>query len=49
VHKDTLTYWNAVLDQGRRSIGEPVGELVAKLEIQLTRATKHLADPIAFR
>jgi hypothetical protein len=41
VHKDTLTYWHAVLDHGRRSIGEPVGELVAELEIQLAGATKH--------
>jgi hypothetical protein len=25
VHRDTLTYWHALLDHGRRSIGEPVG------------------------
>jgi hypothetical protein len=41
VHKDTITYWNAVLDHGRRSIGEPVGELVAQLESELARAGKH--------
>lgn len=41
VHKDTLTYWQAVLDHGRRSIGEPVGELVAELEIELARAGKN--------
>jgi len=41
VHKDTLTYWHAVLDHGRRSIGEPVGELVAELESELARAGKH--------
>ena len=41
VHKDTLTYWHALLDHGRRSIGEPVGELVAELESELVRAGKH--------
>ena len=41
MHKDTLTYWNAVLEHGRRSIGEPVGELVAELESELVRAAKH--------
>jgi hypothetical protein len=41
VHKDTLTYWHAVLDHGRRSIGEPVDELVAELESELVRAGKH--------
>ena len=41
VHKDTLTYWHTVLDHGRRSIGEPVGELVAELESELARASKH--------
>jgi hypothetical protein len=41
VHKDTLTYWHAVLDHGRRSIGEPVAELVAELESELVRARKH--------
>ena len=41
VHKDTLAYWDAVLDHGRRSIGEPVGELVAELESVLARASKH--------
>jgi hypothetical protein len=41
VHKDTLAYWHAVLDHGRRSIGEPVGELVTELEGELARAGKH--------
>jgi hypothetical protein len=41
VHRDTFTYWHAVLDHGRRSIGEPVGELVAELESELVRAAKH--------
>jgi hypothetical protein len=41
VHKDTLTYWHAVLDHGRRSIGEPVSELIAELEGELTLAGKH--------
>jgi len=41
VHKDTLTYWHAVLDHGRRSIGEPVAELVAELEGELARSGKH--------
>ena len=40
VHKDTLTYWHAVLDHGRRSLGEPVGELVAELEVELARTGK---------
>ena len=41
VHKDTLTYWHAVLDHGRRSIGEPVSELVAELEGELALAGQH--------
>jgi hypothetical protein len=41
VHKDTLTYWHALLDHGRRSIGEPVGELVAELESELVRVGIH--------
>jgi hypothetical protein len=41
VHKDTLAYWHAVLDHGRRSIGEPVAELVAELESELVRVGKH--------
>jgi len=41
VHNDTLTYWHAVLDHGRHSIGEPVGELVAELEVELARTGKH--------
>lgn len=40
VHKDTLTYWQAVLEHGRRSIGEPVGELVAELEDELAQAQR---------
>ena len=40
VHKDTLTYWHAVLDHGRGSLAEPVGELVAELESELARAGK---------
>lgn len=40
VHNDTLTYWHAVLDHGRRSIGEPVGELVAQLEDELAQTGK---------
>jgi len=40
VHKDTLTYWHAVLDHGRRSIGEPVAELVAELDDELARVGK---------
>jgi hypothetical protein len=43
VHKDTIAYWHAVLDHGRRSIGEPVAELVAELEGELCRAKKHRA------
>jgi hypothetical protein len=38
VHGDTLAYWQAVLEQGRRSIGEPVADLVAELEGELARA-----------
>jgi len=41
VHKDTLAYWQAVLDHGRRSLGEPVGELVAQLEGELARVVKN--------
>jgi hypothetical protein len=41
VHKDTIAYWHSVLDQGRRSLGEPVGELVAQLESELAHAKKH--------
>jgi hypothetical protein len=45
VHKDTLTYWHAVLEHGRRietgPLGEPVADLVAELEIELARAGKH--------
>ena len=43
VHKDTLTYWHSVLDHGRRSLGEPVAELVAELEDELARAGKNRA------
>jgi hypothetical protein len=41
VHKDTLAHWHGVLDHGRRSLGEPVAELVAELEGELARAVKH--------
>jgi hypothetical protein len=41
VHKDTLTYWHAILDHAQRSIGEPIGDLVAELESELVRAGKH--------
>jgi hypothetical protein len=41
VHEDTLTYWHAVLDHGRRSIGEPVAELVTELESELVGVGKH--------
>jgi hypothetical protein len=43
VHKDTLTYWHAVLDHGRRSLGEPVAELVAELDRELERVEKNRA------
>ena len=43
VHKDTLTYWHAVLDHGRRALGEPVGELVTELEGELARVGKQRA------
>ena len=41
VHGDTLAYWHAVLDQGRRSTGEPVADLVAELEGELARSGRH--------
>lgn len=43
VHKDTLAYWHAVLDYGRRSLGEPVAELVAELDSELARVGKKQA------
>lgn len=43
VHEDTLNYWRSVLDHGRRSLGEPVAELVAELEGELKRAGKNRA------
>jgi len=43
VHKDTLSYWHAVLDHGRRSLGEPVAELVAALDSELARVGKKQA------
>jgi hypothetical protein len=47
VHQDTLAYWHAVLDQGRRvdtgRLGEPVAELVAQLESELARTVKQRA------
>jgi len=42
VHGDTLAYWHAVLDQGRRSMGEPVADLVAELEGELARSGKYM-------
>jgi hypothetical protein len=41
VHGDTLAYWQAVLEQGRRSIGEPVADLVAELEGELACSGRH--------
>jgi hypothetical protein len=41
VHKDTIAHWHAVLELGRRALGEPVAELVADLELELARSTKH--------
>lgn len=41
VHKDTIDHWHAVLDHGRRSLGESVSELVAQLEVELARTGKH--------
>ena len=42
VHKDTIAYWHAVLDHGRRNNAEPlnpsVAELVAELECELELA-----------
>ena len=35
VHKDTLLYWDKVLDHARNSKGEPLGELVGELEAEL--------------
>jgi len=44
VHKETIAYWHAILDHGRRvgagRLGEPVAELVAELESELARAGK---------
>jgi len=42
VHRETLEYWKQVLDHGRRistnPLGEPVGDLVVRLETELTHA-----------
>lgn len=42
VHKDTIGHWQNVLDHGRRAgsgpFPEPVGELVAELELELKQA-----------
>jgi hypothetical protein len=46
VHKDTLAYWHAVLDHGRRALGEPVSELVAQLEAELARTGKPRATSL---
>jgi hypothetical protein len=39
VHKDTIEHWRRLLDYGRlihrQPCGEPVGDLVAELEIEL--------------
>jgi hypothetical protein len=43
VHRDTIAYWHAVLDHGRRSLGEPVAELVAELEGELAQAGQNAA------
>jgi hypothetical protein len=47
VHKDTLNYWHAALDHGRRvetgPLGEPVADLVAQLEIELALVRKDRA------
>jgi hypothetical protein len=37
VHKDTVAHWQAVLDHGRRSLGEPVADLIAELEGELAQ------------
>jgi hypothetical protein len=45
VHKDTVAYWHAILDFGRRTSVEPlgatVGPLVAELESELALVKKH--------
>jgi hypothetical protein len=45
VHRDTIAYWHAILDQGRRSnagpLGTSLGELVAELEGELALTKKH--------
>ncbi|MEO7278065.1 MAG: hypothetical protein ABIW33_08585, partial [Sphingomicrobium sp.] len=45
VHRDTIAYWHAVLEQGRRveteRLGEPLGDLVAQLETELAQTGKH--------
>lgn len=42
VHKDTIGHWQDVLEHGRRAgsgpFPEPVGELVAELELELNHA-----------
>jgi hypothetical protein len=42
VHKDTIGHWEDVLEHGRRArsgpFPEPVGELVAELELELNQA-----------
>ncbi len=45
VHRDTIAYWNSILEQGRRSNTEPLstslGELVVELEGELALTKKH--------
>ena len=42
VHRDTISHWHGVLEHGRRAgtspLGEPVTELVAELELELSQA-----------
>ncbi|HSQ99504.1 MAG TPA: hypothetical protein VLM36_06265 [Sphingomicrobium sp.] len=44
VHKDTIAHWHGVLEHGRRSTAEPLGEplrdLVAELEHELVQVKR---------
>lgn len=46
VHKDTIAYWQAILDHGRRTsaepLGAPLGDLVTELKTELTLAKSRL-------
>jgi hypothetical protein len=48
VHRDTIAYWHAILDHGRRAVagplGEPVAELVAQLEDELAETRRPTAS-----